>query len=157
MTKLAHWLADIRDDATLSAWLVIAVAIAGFAVGIYLIRRSADPGPLARGESRWRYRSRPLQERIAAPRIRLSPFYRTPGWLLTRLEFAIAIGAALLPPLLLPAVMARTFGDVSPRMGLAWLVIAEAASLIGLAWMVRIYRAPLRMDSKAHWRYHDGA
>ena len=45
MTKLAHWLADIPDDATLSAWLVIAVAIAGFAVGMYLIRRSADPGP----------------------------------------------------------------------------------------------------------------
>ena len=154
---VAGWLMPMFDDrgrTGLSQGLVVAVAVACCVAGLYFMRGAADPGPLARGEAQWRYRSRPLRERIARTRMRLS---RTPGWWATRLEFAIAIGAALLPPLLVPAAMAPTFGDVSPRMGLAWLVIGEAASLVGLAWMIRIYRAPLRMDSKAYWRYRDGA
>ena len=156
---LAGWLTPMFDNRGAGMyWTVLFTALIGGTLALlYVVRRITDVEPLAKGDARWRYRSRALRERIGQARTWLVPFYRTPGWLLTRLEFAIAIGAVLLPPLLVPGVMAPTFGDVSPLMGLAWLVIGEAASLVGIAWMVRIYRAPLRMDSKAYWRYHDGA
>ena len=157
MRTLAHVLADVLDDPALTTALVIAVVVAGFAAGNYLIRRAVDPGPLARGESRWRYRSHPLRERIAAPRLPLTPFHRTPGWWATRFEFAFAIAAAALPPLLVPGLMAPTFGDDSRMTALAILAVAEAAILVGIAWMVRIYRAPLRVDATATWRYRDGS
>ncbi len=87
------------------------------------------------------------------------PFSRTPGWWATRLEFAIAIAPrSLLPRAAGSCREASTFGARTARGSrLAWLVIGDAGILVGLAWMIRIYRAPLRMDSKAYWRYRDGA
>ena len=162
MRVLVHLLGDIRDSPTLSAALIIVVAIAGFAAGNYLIRRAADPGPLARGEARWRYRTRPMTERLAGTLSSLVPRPRTTGWWATRIEFALAIAAATM------AVVAwmfftptePIFGRAEPSREVVWLAqlaIGAVGILIGLAWMVRIYRAPLRIDSKAYWRYHDGA
>ena len=53
--------------------------------------------------------------------------------------------------------MTPTFGDDSPMTALAILAVAEAAILVGIAWMVRIYRAPLQVDATATWRYRDGS
>ena len=87
---------------------------------------------------------------------------RTPGWWATRLEFAIAISLAIMAAVVALVVMPEgsMFGRDNPPRQLVWLgqlTVGSAGILIGLAWMVRIYRAPLRMDSKAYWRYHDGA
>ena len=81
---------------------------------------------------------------------------RTPGWWATRLEFAIAIAALAVPALVFMSVLSQfhhePIGYVS-----AMTVAGSTGVVIGLAWMIRIYRAPLRMDAKAYWRYRDGA
>ena len=84
---------------------------------------------------------------------------RTPGWLLARLELAIAVVAVLIIPIwfvtqpdaLVPvSVSARSepWVNVLP-------LAAEIAMLLGLAWMIRIWRGPTREVPPA-WRYRDG-
>jgi hypothetical protein len=141
-----------RADTSLNGAVVIAILVVGYSLGVLMIRRSLDPGPLARGEARWRYRSRPHHERIGRARTWLAPSHRTPGWWATRVEFAIAITAAFVPLLLGPAMTAPNFDDTPPSTVLPLLGVAEASILVGLVWMVRIYRAPLRNDYKAFWR-----
>ena len=153
---VAGWLTPMFEDrgrGWVSQGLVLSVAVACCVAGLYFMRGAADPGPLARGEARWRYRSRPVRERIGRARMRLS---RTPGWWATRLEFAIAIAALAVPALVFMSVLSQfhhePIGYVS-----AMTVAGSTGVVIGLAWMIRIYRAPLRMDAKAYWRYRDGA
>jgi hypothetical protein len=143
----------------LSQGIIIAVAVTCYVVGIYFIPRNLDPGPLARGDARWRYRSRALRERIGRARNSLALIDRKPAWWATRIELAIAIVAAAVPPALVPVVLDQQsmFGRSASIDPLAMLGLAEASILVGLAWMVRIYRAPLRNDAKAYWRYRDGA
>jgi hypothetical protein len=134
---------------------IIGIAVLGAVVGIYVTRRLSEPGPLVRGEARWRYRSRPVGQRIAATRSALASRLPPMGWWTTRIELGIAIAAAFVPPLMVPVVTAPTFRDESPLMALAALGLAEAGILVGLAWMIRIYRAPLNLDAGATWRYRD--
>ena len=149
----------IAEDPGPVAVLLVGIAILGPVVGIHLVRRLSDPGPLARGEARWRYRSRPAREQLAAT-ISALVSSRTIGWWTTRLEFAVAIAFAMLAAAI--AVLAAPWDpltgyDGPPRL-LVWLAGSAAGAvgiLVGLAWMVRIYRAPLRFDSSASWRYRD--
>jgi hypothetical protein len=78
---------------------------------------------------------------------------RTRGWYWTRIELAIGIGVVLLAAasyLLEPAYM----GGFGPH----WLETpltsaAYVGMLVGLVWMVRIYRGP--RDEPPPWRYRD--
>ena len=156
---VAGWLTPMFDHrgATMYTNVLFTTLLVGALAFLYVVRRIADVGPLVKGEARWRYRSRALRERLGRARMWLAPFVRTPGWWATRLEFAIAIVAVFVPLLLIPVLTVPNLGDASPSTSLAIVGVAEAAILVGLAWMIRIYRAPLRMDSKAYWRYRDGA
>jgi hypothetical protein len=86
--------------------------------------------------------------------------HRKPGWWLTRIEFVAAITSFTVVAVTLVATP-TTFGTYDgPRPPLWWLLspgVAIAGMLVGLLWMIRLYRAPLKLDSKAYWRYRDGA
>jgi hypothetical protein len=74
---------------------------------------------------------------------------RTRGWYLTRIELAIGIGAILLY-LAQPASM----GAPPPQWSEAPLTVAGyLGMLVGLAWMIRIFRGP--RDEPPRWRYRD--
>ena len=128
-------------------------------IGLAWIRRIMDPGPLSRGDARWRYRDRALLERIDEALTPPAPpsggAGRTRGWWLTRIEFGIAIALIVVVPLVLvlqPHIDGRWAG-AGP-----WVLVplgGYAAMLFGLAWMIRIYRAGLRNDAEATWRYRD--
>jgi hypothetical protein len=149
---------DDQVDTRLVNAIALAILVAGYAIGMLLLRRILDPGPLARGEARWRYRNRALRERIARAWVWLGVPDRSPGWWATRIEFSVAIAALALVALLLPSYARPTFGgDGLSARGMLVMAAGVAGMIVGLAWMVRIYRAPLRMDSKAYWRYRDGA
>ena len=77
---------------------------------------------------------------------------RMPGWLLARLELAIAAAVVVVIPILGLAIPGRTWHD-------PWLyglspVMAELIAVVGLVWMVRIWRGPL-LDRVPAWRYRD--
>ena len=139
----------------MTAILVLAVSLVLAIAGLVLIRRIGDPGPLARGEARWRYRDR---ARIEGPNRIAASFQlprRTRGWWVTRMQFGIAVVALVLGHWSLMVQLEPTFGGV--RIGLwAMLPIAAYAGMwAGFVWMIRIYRAGLRNDSEATWRYRD--
>ena len=78
----------------------------------------------------------------------------------------IAIAVTMLP--LMASIWVATLFDLPPRGNpssapsllnepLIVPVLALLVYFVGLAWMIRIYRAPLSMDAKAYWRYRDGA
>jgi hypothetical protein len=81
---------------------------------------------------------------------------RTRGWYLTRIELALGIGAVLFalwvatydPMLIRPLIEPRS-------VGLADLIVPAGlvAMLVGLAWMIRIFRGP--RDEPPPWRYRD--
>jgi hypothetical protein len=141
--------------------IILAAVVAGYAAALLMLRRIIDPGPLARGEARWRYRSRALRERIARARTWFVLLDRKPGWWTTRLEFAVGIAALVATSIFALAVALRepSFG-AGPERYLPWTLVplvGVGGSAVGLAWMIRIYRAPLRLDSSAYWRYRDGS
>ena len=79
---------------------------------------------------------------------------RTRGWLLARLVLAIAVLAVIAIPLL-----ARPSPSPACRVGSHTAIgsapiIAEAIAIVGLVWMVRIWRGPAR-DARRQWRYRE--
>jgi hypothetical protein len=80
----------------------------------------------------------------------------TRGWYLTRIELALAVGAPLLTGLLLfvaaPQGMGGFFGE-PPLTAYLVPAVGVAGVLVGLAWMIRIYRGP--RDEPPRWRYRD--
>ena len=135
------------------AFILVALVI-GYAALLWVLGRALASRRLIARTGPWASRSRTLREGIERARSWLVPPDRTRGWLVTRLEFAVAIGSiALATNTFLVAAQPTLGGDGTlPVVSLG----ALALMLVGLAWMVRIYRAPLRLDSKAYWRYHDG-
>ncbi|HEY3336568.1 MAG TPA: hypothetical protein VGK16_15150 [Candidatus Limnocylindrales bacterium] len=143
----------------LAEWLPIAVATAYCLAIAFLVHRTLD-GSLARSEARWRHRSPAIRARLGHARSWLVIVRRTPGWWATRIEFAAAIAAFAALAVVLGAATEPSVGEtgaLSPLPGLLLPAISVAGMLVGLASMVRIYRAPLRLDSRAYWRYRDGA
>jgi hypothetical protein len=133
-------------------------------VGFLWIRHIIEPGPLLRGESRWRYRHRARLQRfrqwLAEGDQTLRP-QRTRGWYLTRLEFALAALVAIIAVACLPAVLdlfAPRFGggeSVPPQVTALIPLSGYAGITFGIWWMRRLYTAGLRSDSDARWRYRD--
>ena len=77
---------------------------------------------------------------------------RIRGWWLTRIELAIGIGVVLVAALLY--VAQPGFTGYSPPWWegpLTWA--AYVGMLVGLVWMIRIYRGP--SDEPPPWRYRD--
>jgi uncharacterized membrane protein len=74
---------------------------------------------------------------------------RMRGW---RLELAIAAGVVVIIPILGLAFPGRTWHD--PWLNDLSPVMAELIAVVGLVWMVRIWRGPLR-DGVPAWRYRD--
>jgi hypothetical protein len=86
---------------------------------------------------------------------------RTRGWWLTRIELATGIGVLMLTAYLgWRAVTDMCFGCIETltlgpfEMRSETLVpIALVIALVGLAWMIRIFRGP--RDEPPRWRYRD--
>ena len=85
---------------------------------------------------------------------------RTRGWLMARVELAIAVIAVLVipiwfvtQPLALVPRPSRS-GHSEPLLNLLPSA-AEIVMLVGLAWMIRIWRGPTR-EAPPVWRYRDG-
>jgi hypothetical protein len=72
---------------------------------------------------------------------------RTPAWYWTRLELAIGVGLVLLVGLnlLFPPVF------VGGRAQECWGAAGFLGMVVGLAWMIRIFRGP--RDEPPRWRY----
>ena len=84
---------------------------------------------------------------------------RTQGWLMVRVELALAVIAVLVTPILYitqPDALVPSLGgsreDVWARY---YPIIAEVVMLLALAWMIRIWRGPSR-EAPPAWRYRDG-
>ena len=85
---------------------------------------------------------------------------RTRGWLLARLELAIAVVVVLVATIIVVTSQPLTLhGFGGGRWEQAYVVwaavlpyVGEALAIIGLVWMVRIGRGPLR-DRVPDWRY----
>ena len=133
-------------------------------IGFIWLRHILEPGPLQRGESRWRYRHRARLQRIrqwlAEGDQTLRPS-RTRGWYLTRLEFAMAGLVAVIAGACLPTALAMSrfwsgaFTPVPAEL-LALVPLSGYAGIaFGIWWMRRLYTAGLRADSEARWRYRD--
>lgn len=119
--------------------------------GILLVRRLSDPGPLARGEARWRYRDSSLRARLEGALDGPVLPDRTRGWWLTRVEFGIALGMPLLTvKLLLDSSWTGISAFLMPT-----TIAGFAGMAFGLWWMFRIYRAGARNDADASWCYRD--
>jgi hypothetical protein len=83
---------------------------------------------------------------------------RTRAWRATRIEFAMGIGAVLFAAVNVQTFTRPIFGN--PPMGDYLFVLTAVpyagllVALIGLGWMVRIYR-DLRREPPSSWRYRD--
>ena len=85
---------------------------------------------------------------------------RTRGWLMARVELAIAVIAVLILPIwfitqpnaFVPAPLES--GHYEPVLNF-FPILAEVVMLLGLAWMIRIWRGPTR-EAPPVWRYRDG-
>jgi hypothetical protein len=143
----------------LPAQVVIMFGAVGLTViGFLWLRHTLQPGPFVRGESRWRYRDRPRLQRVRQLLAEgdQSVRARTRGWWLTRLEFALAIGALILATLAIGKYVATTTLDrISTLEILVTSGVGYAGIVIGLRWMRRIYLAPLETDPQVGWRYRD--
>jgi hypothetical protein len=84
---------------------------------------------------------------------------RTRGWLMARVELAIAVIAVVLIPLWLigqPDALAMGMPDEHYEPILNFFpIVAEIVMLLALAWMIRIWRGPTR-EAPPVWRYRDG-
>jgi hypothetical protein len=144
----------------LPAQVVIMFGAVGLTViGFLWLRHTLQPGAFVRGESRWRYRDRPRLQRVRQLLAEgdQSVRARTRGWWLTRLEFALAIGALILATLAIGeyGFGATTFYRISTLEILVTSGVGYAGIVIGLRWMRRIYLAPLETDPQVGWRYRD--
>ncbi len=84
---------------------------------------------------------------------------RTRGWLMARVELAIAVIAVLVLPIWWigqPLAFAAPLADsrYEPLLNF-YPIAAEIVMLLGLAWMIRIWRGPTR-EAPPAWRYRDG-
>ena len=84
---------------------------------------------------------------------------RSRGWLMARVELAIAVIAVLVYPIWLiadPNMYAPTFDARAYPMALdvVFAIVAEIVMLLALAWMIRIWRGPTR-DAPPVWRYRE--
>ena len=80
----------------------------------------------------------------------------TRGWVLTRIEFAVAITVILVTTVLLLDWLAPTFGSSEEWKPMALLLLGGIGLLgmfVGLVWMIRIYRGP--RDQSPRWRFRD--
>ena len=146
-----------------SSVVVMLGALGLMVIGFLWLRHTFEPGPLVRGESRWRYRDRPRLQRIrdwlAEGDQTLRPT-RTWGWYVTRLEFGLAAVVAVIAAGGLPTflgVLAPRFGGDAVALPLALIVpvVGYAGIAFGIWWMHREYTAGLRADSDTRWRYRD--
>jgi hypothetical protein len=85
---------------------------------------------------------------------------RAPGWLMARVELALAVIAVLVFPILYVwypnFIEPPTIGRApAPWLGVLLPVIAEILMILALAWMIRIWRGPTR-EAPPAWRYRDG-
>ena len=84
---------------------------------------------------------------------------RTRGWLMARVELAIAVIAVLILPVWWigqPGAMgAPTFDSRYEPILSFFPIVAEAVMLLALASMIRIWRGPTR-EAPPVWRYRDG-
>ena len=149
--RVAGWfgrrLDDVISDPGAPGAALLAIGLVLAFVGLGWVRRISDPGSLARGEARWRYRDQSLLERLDG---------ETRGWWITRIEFGIAITAFVIGFVLLVALVpGLTFRDPRPAPSILLQLAGGPGMLFGLWWMVRIYRAGLRNDAEATWRFRD--
>ena len=87
---------------------------------------------------------------------------RTRGWLVARLELAVAVAAVLVAAVILltndPYVVDGYGGGRWEPAFRVWAAVfpyvGEALAIVGLAWMVRIWRGPTR-DTSPEWRYRE--
>ncbi len=82
----------------------------------------------------------------------------TPAWWPTRILLAIGIGAVLVPVFLLVATPTGSSPMFGPppgfRAAVSFVTVAGyLGMLVGLAWMIRIFRGP--RDEPPPWRYRD--
>lgn len=85
---------------------------------------------------------------------------RTRGWLMARVELAVAVIAVLIYPVWLtadPNMYAPMFGTRAYPMAFDVLlpIVGEIVMLLALVWMIRIWRGPTR-EAPPVWRYRDG-
>ncbi len=166
MIELTQWQ---RIAYTFGPILAEALAIAGLVWMLWIWRAGARDG-----SSAWRYRDRVEQAPEDEPRDEPPPEdrriadTRATGWMLARIELAVAATVVLLIPILFvgtPAFMGGSravsgtpelLGGLIPNAvlanGLVQAIAAEALAIAGLVWMVRIWRGPLR-DQVPAWRY----
>jgi hypothetical protein len=141
-----------------SSVVLMVATVALMVIGFLWLHRTLEPGPLVRGESRWRYRDRARMEHIrrAIRSLVARPGFRTSGWWATRIEFGLAGFMLALATVALPgALSVGGFHGPSTLEILATSSVGYAGILIGIWWMRRIYLAPLEADSEAGWRYRD--
>ena len=157
----------------LSSWVGLADRFGPFVAEVLAIAGLIWMLRIWRGGGRdippaWRYRDRAEATRLGEPqRDEASDELpiadtRAPGWLLARLELAVAAIVVLLIPILFlgtPTFIGspRGAGGSSELLGVvangvALAVTAEALAITGLVWRVRIWRGPLR-DQVPAWRY----
>ncbi len=140
-----------------------ALAIAGLIWMLHIWRGAGRDTPAA-----WRYRDEAETTLVGEPRrdeasdeLPIADM-RAPGWLLARMELAVAAIVVLLIPILFlgtPIFRDRSWGAGGSSEllgvvanGFVLAVTAEALAITGLLWMVRIWRGPLR-DQVPAWRY----
>jgi uncharacterized membrane protein YgdD (TMEM256/DUF423 family) len=136
--------------------VVTLVAIGLTAIGLIWLRNLLRSDELTRGEARWRYRERRIVDRLDEALVELRAPCRTPGWWMTRLEFAAAIGAIVFAGVVLAwsaSVQQTLFFELESLPAAAGF----GGMLFGLGWMIRIYRAPAEGARGATWRFRDHA
>lgn len=77
----------------------------------------------------------------------------TRGWLLTRIELALGIAAAIITAAFVLVSLEPMFGESTwERLGVIAMDIAVITGLVvGLVWMIRIFRG--QRDEPPGWRY----
>jgi hypothetical protein len=129
---------------------IAALAVGLMVAGMVWIRRITSGEP---DLNAWRWRDRPpIARRERAEVATMRPEVRR-AQETGRLMLAVAIALA---PLALIVFVASP-GDIEPMFGQPWYVaalpwLAAAGYLVGLGWMIRIYRARPE-DGERTWRY----
>jgi hypothetical protein len=140
-----------------------AFAIAGL-VWMVLIWRAGG----RHSSAAWRYRDTvepdPIDELRAdtPPNDRPIVDTRARGWLMARLELVLAVVAILVATVILltnePPVLHGYGGGRWEQAYHVWAAVfpfvGEALAIVGLVWMIRIWRGPTR-DAPPEWRYRE--